>query len=135
MKNALTLMLLLCMISFTRAQLSHTTYENNATGSKLILSANGYFQYKTFDGMFYQYLRGKWSMENQNLILSESYFGEQSENKHFIYKAPKFEYTIGKRRTTLKINENQLILTHQEIMPPNAGFQANLDEQFLLIKE
>ena len=135
MKKWIILILLFCLSKTTLAQISHTTYVNKNNHSKLILSDHGFFHYQTYDGIFYRYLRGKWKIDNKELILSESYYGDINENMHFIYKAPKFEYTIGKRITTFKIDENQLILTHQENTPKNAGFHTNFEGNFLLIKE
>ena len=135
MKKWITLTFIVFFIHHIYAQLQIGTYFNKEFNSKLILSDNHYFQFQTYDGIFYHYLRGKWTTNNNQLILSESYYSDKSENLHFMFKLPKFDYTQAKRTSTFIINGNELILNQQEIVPNDAIFLANFVNHLTLIKE
>lgn len=135
MKNWFTLLLICCSIHFVFGQKKHTTYHNQSEKITLSLAENYFFQYKDLSELIAKELRGKWRIEKDELILTESYHSEKQENLHHILKAPKFEYTTAQRITTFKIAGKELTLVHQEIYPENAKFLTNLATKFNLTNE
>ncbi len=135
MKNYCTLLLITLFSCFSFAQTTPKNYQNTSTPSNLWLSDNNFFQFRTQENLMYSYLRGKWEIRENQLILKETYHSEANRNLHHIGKAPKFAYTTATRITTFIINGNELTLLNQEIQPESAKFLANFDQNLFIHQE
>ena len=111
---------------FVAAQSKKKSYVNTQQQTILKLNDNNYFNYQDLSGLIKNYTRGEWKQENNQLVLIEKFYSDKNINDYSIRKAPKFDYTIGKRISFFKIDGNQLILVNQEIYPEHAIFPAKL---------
>lgn len=129
------LLILVLFSNLCFAQVKTGTYRSKDQNNRLTLTDNNFFSYQDLNGLMKNYLRGEWKIENNQLILMESYHSDIKENNHSLRKTPKFDYKTAQRISFYSINGNQLTLINQEINPKGAKFEAELTNYLILVKD